>query len=583
MFACMKINGGSKHSSIVLILALIASVISFSPAQAGAQVAGYQQAVLASGPSAYFTFDAGFPLFDVVDDLPASSVFNASVTSESPLSSGQALSTGQLEGSGGIGVLGLTPEARAAIAPTELTVEYWFTKDGDSFASTVNMSEPGYGVFNSRDDIRGLIQTSDGGFSLNVPTNSVSDGEWHHFAMTYSATEERLRIYLDGVIAASRPATGLITYDTFYLEDEGISFFVSPTSLLDEVAIYDRPLSAAEVQSHFNARNSEPTNSGFLGSFQRPFDELWGLDTSSGQFAYADDPVQLASGNFVLVEVDLPFGEQIFGMDFGRTHNSSDDSEGPLGRGWSTSHNMTLAPEADGVVSVRSGDGRILRFVPTADGYTRPDAFYGELTENGDGSFSIEMFDGGSWDFNLDGTVARLQNWDGQTVDVNYADGQISQLVSASGLTVALSYTNGRLSSATASDGRSVTYQYDGNSNLSAVVNPEGEVTTFANDDNGLITQITDPTGAIVVENVYNDLDVVVEQRTGSGEVAAYTYDYDARVTTVSYEPTGEVYIYEFDELGRTTAITDSLGERVEWFEGKTANWSLLLAGVVMN
>jgi hypothetical protein len=84
--------------------------------------------------------------------------------------------------------------------------------------------------------------------SNDFPTNT-----WHHVVGTYDGAS--LRLYIDGIQVASRAQSGSIAYDTeplvigWYDSNFGEYF----DGLIDEVEIFNRALSAAEIQSIYNA------------------------------------------------------------------------------------------------------------------------------------------------------------------------------------------------------------------------------------------------------------------------------------------------------------------------------------------
>ncbi len=89
--------------------------------------------------------------------------------------------------------------------------------------------------------------------SLQVPT-MPSTGEWHHWVGTYDGST--MAIYIDGVLVASKPASGPIntTTDPLFLGAKNDS---SPLGdhldgSLDDVRLYNRGLSAAEVKQLYN-------------------------------------------------------------------------------------------------------------------------------------------------------------------------------------------------------------------------------------------------------------------------------------------------------------------------------------------
>ncbi|RJR22588.1 MAG: DUF2341 domain-containing protein [Nitrospiraceae bacterium] len=94
----------------------------------------------------------------------------------------------------------------------------------------------------------------DGGwyYATYTPGLGFDLKQWHHYAGTYDGSS--IKLYVDGTLRANVPHTGSISPDTGPLrigwDDEmSASYF---DGMMDEVAIYDSALTAAEVQAHFN-------------------------------------------------------------------------------------------------------------------------------------------------------------------------------------------------------------------------------------------------------------------------------------------------------------------------------------------
>lgn len=89
-----------------------------------------------------------------------------------------------------------------------------------------------------------------GGITLN--SGISSDGNWHHLALTYDGTT--VSMYVDGVLAASTPATGTLDYGT---ADQPLVFWNSSvlhdvaswTGSMDDVRVYGSALSQSQIQS----------------------------------------------------------------------------------------------------------------------------------------------------------------------------------------------------------------------------------------------------------------------------------------------------------------------------------------------
>ncbi|MFB4271643.1 RHS repeat-associated core domain-containing protein [Nonomuraea sp. GTA35] len=78
----------------------------------------------------------------------------------------------------------------------------------------------------------------------------VNDGAWHHAVLTVAGDLQTL--YLDGAVV------GTLTQPIIGTENRYITTIGGIAGLVDEVAIYDRPLSGSEVQRHYAARTAAP-------------------------------------------------------------------------------------------------------------------------------------------------------------------------------------------------------------------------------------------------------------------------------------------------------------------------------------
>ncbi len=131
---------------------------------------------------------------------------------------------------------------------TYATMEAWF-KTGSTSAGTVmslrtssNVKEEVFGV-GTDGKLRSSYQPTATPITSAAPVN---DGAWHHAVLTVSGNLQTL--YLDGAVVGT--LTGTITGT----ENRYITTIGGIAGLMDEVAIYDRPLTAGEVQRHHAAR-----------------------------------------------------------------------------------------------------------------------------------------------------------------------------------------------------------------------------------------------------------------------------------------------------------------------------------------
>ena len=82
---------------------------------------------------------------------------------------------------------------------------------------------------------------------------AVANGAWHHVVATYDGTV--MRAYIDGAAATGSGVTTTINTvaGDHWIGTTGSDFF---NGSIDEVALYTRALSAADVASHYQAASS---------------------------------------------------------------------------------------------------------------------------------------------------------------------------------------------------------------------------------------------------------------------------------------------------------------------------------------
>ncbi len=97
--------------------------------------------------------------------------------------------------------------------------------------------------------VRAMGQTDGNATSpVLLPVN-----EWSHLAATYDGTT--LRLYVNGLVVMSAPFTGNLATSTDPLRIGGNSVYGEYfTGVIDEVRIYSRTLSAAEIRADMTRR-----------------------------------------------------------------------------------------------------------------------------------------------------------------------------------------------------------------------------------------------------------------------------------------------------------------------------------------
>ena len=159
----------------------------------------------------------------------------------------------------------------------ELSIEYWF--QGTRVSSAVRQQGgPGYIVAGWGANLH--ILGNDGGTAgvkVSNPTTTVTDGNWHHVAMSWKRnTVNGFASYLDGELVEQRnsadAAVPNIGAQVFFGSFTGTAEFTH--GLLDEIAIWGKALTRSEIRSHARdgLTGSEPGLKGY-----------WNFDDGLGQ------------------------------------------------------------------------------------------------------------------------------------------------------------------------------------------------------------------------------------------------------------------------------------------------------------
>jgi PKD repeat protein len=176
------------------------------------------------------------------------------------------------------------------------SIEYW-VKRADSPALSINEVAVGREDSSSA-QVRwwtGLTTTQQAGFFLRdyngvafevTGTKPVVDGAWHHVVAVRDADNDELRLYVDG----QEDATPVSATYVSGFESRGADLNIGWLNLtpfyhfkgaLDEVALYNRALTLAEIQDHYNNGVGKDYCPGGTGPFPKELTSYWKLDEST--------------------------------------------------------------------------------------------------------------------------------------------------------------------------------------------------------------------------------------------------------------------------------------------------------------
>ena len=339
---------------------------------------------------------------------------------------------------------------------------------------------------------------------------------------------------------------------------------------------------------------------------------------------FANDPVNVATGNFIEPETDLSFpGTFARNLNLKRMYNSlavtnsQDIPSGVFGIGWSSTLDQRLEFDAD-KASWFTADGRILTFAregegfarasgeawwltkaePGSDAYARVEAsqretqqqlkssrgldesavqaftqepFYWIVMNNAHESFGFSA--SGDWVSATDGhpsnTVVAFRDAQGQVTDLVHPGSQRGIRVNYEALVQSTeapeyrpisAYTYNTTGAEADTPLMAAEYSYEGEYLTSVATN--AGVRSYTHTDAGLIREVINANGIVEVTNTYDELGRVVHQLTEYGREVSYTYT-PSLVTIVADAETGDnSNLWTSDSKGRLIGITATDGSR---------------------
>ncbi|WP_426573271.1 DUF6531 domain-containing protein [Aquihabitans sp. McL0605] len=473
-------------------------------------------------------------------------------------------------------------------------MEYWvqlaeatpyFTTDGSwfdagSFSAVIGETGAATGSgYNATTGVR--VQTG----ALN--TSGPLAG-WHHVAVVASPT--MLTVAVDGVegTPVARAGTPQTWSGGFRLETSSCTTTVG-SDAFSEVAVYPYALSATAIANHACAGLGSGSNA--CGRASSSVAQGLGNHTASGG-GLVGEPVNAVNGNLVENLTDLSAPPGVFGMDFTRTYNSEDGSDGLLGVGWTSPLDVSLAAfgsTADGDASyvLRMPDGSRYPIVQDGSGWSVPAALYATFTTAGGPKLSFGT--GETWTFDSSGRLVSRTDGLGQSIVVAWAPsaGVLATVTSSNSGQAGWSYqllgSAGRASGVvgpfpaggSTTGAPRVDYHDatdDDGVHLDKVSRPYASGAApvawehYGFDANGYVSTISDDyLGATQLTTVSSVFDVdgrVTSQTLLGGQTV--TLAYAAGVTTVTNQggasgPT-DTLAYHYDSAGNITQVTDPWG-----------------------
>jgi len=301
------------------------------------------------------------------------------------------------------------------------------------------------------------------------------------------------------------------------------------------------------------------------------------------------DPVDLATGLFVLTKVDLIVYD-VISLPLTRTYRQNDNASRPFGIGSTHPYNIYLYStndyqDADLILP----DGGRVHYVRISPGIGFTDAIYESTTRPGVYYKSKLAWNGQGWSITLkDGTIFKfpescpgcptgglnlIQDRNGNKITISRTGlndfddpvGNITQITTQNGRWIKFSYdSNNRITEARDNSNRTVTYEYDTGGRLFRVTDPIGGVTEYTYDTSNRMLTIKDPRTIVYLTNEYDTAGRVKKQTTADGAIYQFAYTTDANgeiIETDITDPRNNIHRYTFNSDGYVTGATFAVGK----------------------
>lgn len=202
-----------------------------------------------------------------------------------------------------------------------------------------------------------ILWNHNNGFVSLIAEDPVVIGEWNHLALTYDAGEESIILYVNGEQALTGNV-GTTPFSSINLGRREASQNSPLDGALDDVAIFDRPLTPEEIMSLFNG---DEVSDGLVLN--------WALDETSGETAEDasgnDHHGQVTAIEATLVE-DWTNGRVEGALDFAKTaHVATSGFDEITDTTWSIWVNLHSEPSFSAAMSATfpgAGAGHSLGF-----------------------------------------------------------------------------------------------------------------------------------------------------------------------------------------------------------------------------
>ena len=182
------------------------------------------------------------------------------------------------------------------------------------------------------------------------------------------------------------------------------------------------------------------------------------------------DPVNVVTGSFYIDATDLLIEDRGINLEIKRKYNSTDESVGPMGKGWTFEFESRIERRGDELTYIYP-DGSVKEFEKKEEGWINvsDDNESDKLTELENGGFTLKNKDKKTYTYDKDGKLISISDKNNNTLKITYNHkGEIDSIITPGGKIIIFTCSSGKIFQITDNIGRTVKYKYSGD-NLSEV------------------------------------------------------------------------------------------------------------------
>ena len=233
-------------------------------------------------------------------------------------------------------------------------------------------------------------------------------------------------------------------------------------------------------------------------------------------------------------------------------NSSANKTNYGYGLGFSLGYEMRYEVDADGNVTIETGDGRTDTYTKYGDDFEAPAGVFSTLSY-ADGKYTLTEKTGEKYEFanaQHKKMTAQIDRHGSRTTLTYTADSLLTQIQDAVGHTITLEYTNKLLTRATASFlNGSITYAYDSKQRLTKRTDAMGYTTVYDYDKENHVDEITDANGHKT--NIFYNASGMVSRLKTEVSDKSIRYDGDKTVFIDYTQPKNLYSYYRWDDKGR--------------------------------